>query len=78
MRMKAPKQGPCDPIAPLELPHSLHAFQRVSDTDSLNEVLWLYILLMYLPAHSFIASVQALLKFFSVGRTLNFCHHKTS
>lgn len=36
MRMKAPKNGSCDPIAPLELPHSLHAFQRVSDTDSLN------------------------------------------
>ncbi|KAJ6853380.1 diacylglycerol kinase 5-like [Iris pallida] len=36
MRMKAPKEGPCDPIAPLELPHSLHAFHRVSHTDSLN------------------------------------------
>ncbi|CAM8928620.1 unnamed protein product [Rhodiola kirilowii] len=36
MRMKAPKDGSCDPIAPLELPHSLHAFQRVSETDSLN------------------------------------------
>ncbi|KAK9284958.1 hypothetical protein L1049_024140 [Liquidambar formosana] len=36
MRMKAPKDGPCDPIAPLELPHSLHAFHRVSATDSLN------------------------------------------
>ncbi|KAL0399993.1 UNVERIFIED_CONTAM: Diacylglycerol kinase [Sesamum radiatum] len=29
-------QGPCDPIAPLELPHSLHAFHRVSSTDDLN------------------------------------------
>ncbi|XP_062106243.1 diacylglycerol kinase 5-like isoform X2 [Humulus lupulus] len=37
MRMRAPKEGPCDPIAPLELPHSLHAFQRVSDTDELNK-----------------------------------------
>ncbi|RWR88092.1 Diacylglycerol kinase [Cinnamomum micranthum f. kanehirae] len=37
MRMKAPKEGPCDPIAPLDLPHALHAFQRVSDTDSLNQ-----------------------------------------
>nr|XP_029120963.1 diacylglycerol kinase 5 isoform X3 [Elaeis guineensis] len=36
MRMRAPKEGACDPIAPLELPHSLHAFRRVSDTDSLN------------------------------------------
>ncbi|PON80545.1 Diacylglycerol kinase [Parasponia andersonii] len=36
MRMRAPKEGPCDPIAPLELPHSLHAFQRVSGTDELN------------------------------------------
>ncbi|KAL0444223.1 UNVERIFIED_CONTAM: Diacylglycerol kinase [Sesamum latifolium] len=36
MRMRAPRQGPCDPIAPLELPHSLHAFHRVSSTDDLN------------------------------------------
>ncbi|KAF7805883.1 diacylglycerol kinase 5-like [Senna tora] len=36
MRMRAPKQGSCDPIAPLELPHSLHAFHRVSETDELN------------------------------------------
>ncbi|KAK3032258.1 hypothetical protein RJ639_037432 [Escallonia herrerae] len=36
MRMRAPKEGPCDPIAPLELPHSLHAFHRVSSTDELN------------------------------------------
>uniref|UniRef100_A0A7C8YFP7 diacylglycerol kinase (ATP) n=1 Tax=Opuntia streptacantha TaxID=393608 RepID=A0A7C8YFP7_OPUST len=34
MRMKIPKEGNCDPIAPLELPHSLHAFHRVSSTDS--------------------------------------------
>ncbi|XP_042009526.1 diacylglycerol kinase 5-like [Salvia splendens] len=34
MRMKA-KQA-CDPVAPLELPHSLHAFHRVSSTDDLN------------------------------------------
>ncbi|KAA3488407.1 diacylglycerol kinase 5-like [Gossypium australe] len=38
MRMRAPKEGPCDPIAPLELPHSLHAFGRVSSTDELNMV----------------------------------------
>ncbi|GAV74439.1 DAGK_acc domain-containing protein/DAGK_cat domain-containing protein [Cephalotus follicularis] len=36
MRMKAPKEGSCDPIAPLELPHSLHAFHRVSQTDEMN------------------------------------------
>lgn len=36
MRMRAPKEGSCDPIAPLELPHSLHAFQRVSQNDELN------------------------------------------
>ncbi|KAE8125719.1 hypothetical protein FH972_020493 [Carpinus fangiana] len=36
MRMRAPKDGSCDPIAPLELPHSLHAFHRVSQTDKLN------------------------------------------
>ncbi|KAI4319820.1 hypothetical protein MLD38_033374 [Melastoma candidum] len=36
MRMRVPKEGPCDPIAPLELPHSLHAFHRVSPTDELN------------------------------------------
>ncbi|KAK2985917.1 hypothetical protein RJ640_008133 [Escallonia rubra] len=36
MRMRAPKEGPCEPIAPLELPHSLHAFHRVSSTDELN------------------------------------------
>ncbi|KAK1304147.1 Diacylglycerol kinase 5 [Acorus calamus] len=38
MKMKAPKEGSCDPIAPLELPHSLHAFHRLSDSDALNEV----------------------------------------
>ncbi|KAI9086785.1 hypothetical protein K1719_031379 [Acacia pycnantha] len=36
MRMKIPKDGSCDPIAPLELPHSLHAFHRVSEGDELN------------------------------------------
>lgn len=38
MRMKIPKKGSCDPLAPLELPHSLHAFHRVSPTDELNKV----------------------------------------
>ncbi|XP_062226873.1 diacylglycerol kinase 1-like isoform X2 [Phragmites australis] len=37
MRMRIPQEGPCDPIAPLDLPHSLHAFHRVSGCDSLNE-----------------------------------------
>ncbi|KAF0890864.1 hypothetical protein E2562_004338 [Oryza meyeriana var. granulata] len=36
MRMRAPREGPCEPIAPLDLPHSLHAFHRVSRCDSLN------------------------------------------
>ncbi|XP_061348700.1 diacylglycerol kinase 1-like [Gastrolobium bilobum] len=36
MRMRAPKEGSCDPIAPLDLPHAMHAFQRVSSTDKLN------------------------------------------
>lgn len=40
MRMKALKHGSCecDPIAPLELPHSLHAFHRVSEADEHNVV----------------------------------------
>lgn len=38
MRMRIPKEGSCDPVAPLELPHSLHAFQRVSSGDLLNKV----------------------------------------
>ncbi|XP_030546307.1 diacylglycerol kinase 5-like isoform X2 [Rhodamnia argentea] len=36
MRMRAPREGSFDPIAPLELPHSLHAFGRVSSSDELN------------------------------------------
>ncbi|XP_004509972.1 diacylglycerol kinase 1-like isoform X2 [Cicer arietinum] len=37
MRMKASsKEGSCDPIAPLELPHAMHAFNRVSSSDKLN------------------------------------------
>ncbi|XWS09918.1 hypothetical protein CRYUN_Cryun39dG0031100 [Craigia yunnanensis] len=36
MRMRAPKEGPCDPIGPLELPHSLHVFHRISQTDKLS------------------------------------------
>ncbi|KAL5147480.1 Diacylglycerol kinase 5 [Glycine soja] len=36
MRIKAPKEGSCDPIAPLDLPHAMHAFNRVSSTDKLN------------------------------------------
>lgn len=37
MRMRDPKEGSYEPIAPLDLPHSLHAFQRVSPTDERNE-----------------------------------------
>lgn len=37
MRMKNPKEGSCDPVPPLELPHSLHAFHRVSSSDKLNK-----------------------------------------
>lgn len=37
MRMRAPKEGSCDPIAPLKLPNSLHAFHRVSQSDTLNK-----------------------------------------
>ncbi|KAL0537004.1 hypothetical protein IC582_025972 [Cucumis melo] len=33
MRMRAPTEGSCDPIAPLELPHSLHAFHRVTEGE---------------------------------------------
>ncbi|XVF04070.1 hypothetical protein REPUB_Repub05bG0049500 [Reevesia pubescens] len=36
MRMKTPKEGSCDPIGPLELPHSLHAFHRISQADKLS------------------------------------------
>lgn len=45
MRMKAPKEGgACEPIAPLELPHSLHAFHRVSNTDSLSKVSYTFMI----------------------------------
>lgn len=33
MRMESPKDSPVDPIAPSDLPHSLHAFRRVPKTD---------------------------------------------
>ncbi|KAK3162135.1 hypothetical protein QOZ80_1BG0085920 [Eleusine coracana subsp. coracana] len=33
MRMESPKDSPCDPIAPSDLPHSLHAFRRVPKTE---------------------------------------------
>ncbi|XP_047172825.1 diacylglycerol kinase 5-like [Vigna umbellata] len=36
MRMRIPEKGACDPIPPLELPHSLHAFHRVSEADELS------------------------------------------
>ncbi|XP_060209212.1 diacylglycerol kinase 5-like isoform X1 [Lycium barbarum] len=37
MRMRAPKEGSRDPIAPLELPHSLHAFHHLSQADTFNK-----------------------------------------
>ncbi|XP_042064096.1 diacylglycerol kinase 5-like [Salvia splendens] len=37
MRMRTPKDGSYEPLAPLDLPHSLHAFKRVSATDEMNE-----------------------------------------
>lgn len=37
MRMRIPQEGSLDPLPPLELPHSLHAFKRVSQSDQLNE-----------------------------------------
>ncbi|XP_058208961.1 diacylglycerol kinase 1-like isoform X3 [Rhododendron vialii] len=36
MRMRAPKQGFCEPIPPLELPHCMHAYRQISLTDTLN------------------------------------------
>ncbi|MQL88925.1 hypothetical protein Taro_021503, partial [Colocasia esculenta] len=39
MRMRIPKEGSCDPVPTLELPHSLHAFQRVSCSGPLNVVI---------------------------------------
>ncbi|KAI3504459.1 hypothetical protein L1887_25938 [Cichorium endivia] len=38
MKMRVPrKEGSCDPIPPLELPHSLHAVHRVPQSDPLEE-----------------------------------------
>ncbi|KAK1435661.1 hypothetical protein QVD17_01427 [Tagetes erecta] len=37
MRMKVPREGVCDPIPHLELPHSLHAVRCVSQSDALIE-----------------------------------------
>lgn len=37
MRMRIPAGCPLDPVAPLELPHALHAFKRLSQSDVLNE-----------------------------------------
>lgn len=47
MRMRAPKEGSYEPLAPLDLPHSLHAFQRVPAADEMNQVLTFSILLIY-------------------------------
>jgi len=60
MRMKAPKEGSCDPIAPLELPHAMHAFNRVSSTDKLNMVSFVFIFhfifLMSVHDHMYVSS----------------------
>ncbi|KAD4385993.1 hypothetical protein E3N88_26162 [Mikania micrantha] len=38
MRMKVPREeGACDPIPPLDLPHSLHAVHRISQSDALEK-----------------------------------------
>lgn len=42
MRMRAPTEGSYDPIAPLELPHSLHAFHRVTEGEH-NVVITFYV-----------------------------------
>ncbi|KAG6519255.1 hypothetical protein ZIOFF_022747 [Zingiber officinale] len=36
MKKQVPKEGSCDPISPLELPHAMHVFRCVSQTSSLN------------------------------------------
>lgn len=48
MRMRAPTEGSCDPIAPLELPHSLHAFHRVTEGEH-NVVSWLLQAVEHIP-----------------------------
>ncbi|XP_051134732.1 diacylglycerol kinase 1-like isoform X2 [Andrographis paniculata] len=37
MRMRSPREGSCDPITPLDLPLSLHAFTHILPTDETNE-----------------------------------------
>lgn len=51
MRMRIPEKGACDPIPPLELPHSLHAFHRVSEADELSMVRLYYLLFFNLILH---------------------------
>ncbi|XP_042063233.1 diacylglycerol kinase 5-like isoform X2 [Salvia splendens] len=36
LRMKTQQEHECEPIVPLELPHSLHVIQRVLPVDDLN------------------------------------------
>lgn len=55
--MRAPKEGTCDPIAPLELPHAMHAFNRVSATDKLNMVSFFFFLFPFhllMPMHNYL------------------------
>ncbi|XAR56598.1 Diacylglycerol kinase, partial [Bertholletia excelsa] len=37
MKMRAPIEGSCDPIAHLELPHSLHPFDHTTQDETFNE-----------------------------------------
>ncbi|KAL3322713.1 hypothetical protein AABB24_040017 [Solanum stoloniferum] len=37
MKIRAPKEGSCDPTAPLERPNSLHAFHGAPQADTLNK-----------------------------------------
>ncbi|KAL2224706.1 UNVERIFIED_CONTAM: Diacylglycerol kinase 5 [Sesamum indicum] len=67
MRMRAPREGSCDPIAPPDLPHSLHAFHRVSPTDDMNEVqkLLFVIIFLALPLAIFLLSLDDICPRFS-------------
>jgi diacylglycerol kinase (ATP) len=44
MRMESPRGSTCDPIAPLDLPHSLHAFRQVPETDPQDMLIMLRLL----------------------------------
>lgn len=44
LKMRASTDS-CEPLGPLDLPHSLHAFHRVSNTNSMDKVCTLLIYL---------------------------------